>query len=216
MSRRAPPPRPRGLPAPHYLLPDETSVVVCQPPPPAPPEQPECDPGPDYTPGEQMMERLLDALDGQWFDYVETEDGELRQYWCPHCGEITAAVTFRCEQCGEWFNAGQIDDQVEKPDVSIPHEVAEFLAAAFNEILYGADARDALNLKPGKKRTTVRDHHLQLYAAMLVHRLQSESKLTKTAACEDVAGKLAERLPKGELDGRTVARWHDKFYPTDK
>jgi hypothetical protein len=217
MTRKAPPPRPRGAPAPHYVATidgRQVFVVGGRAPQPPPDWLPRREPGPDYTAGEKMFVAFFEAFDSQRFDYVQTESGDLRQYWCPRCGKVTAAVTFQCERCGEWFHAGEIEDQVDKPDVRIPYAVVEFLAEAFDRIMHGENPRDALKLKAGTKRTTQPQYYLQSYAAILVHR--KLVSMSKSKACEEVAGELADRMPKGELDPRTVANWYDKFYPPEK
>jgi hypothetical protein len=189
--------------------------VVAGPAPPPDPLDSDGRHGPELTPGEELFERYLSALEPQGFDYQFTEDGQLRQYWCPFCEEAT--VAFRCEHCGKYFTANEIEDQVEKPPVRIPRDVAEALGKAFHEVLYGADVRDALNLKSGRARKTYRRHYLQQWAAKLVAEKISSGNL-KTPACDDVAAELRDRareIGTPNLDGRTVARWYDNFYDRD-
>ena len=103
MTRKAPPSRPRGLEWPDYKTPDGAFITVVQRS-----ERPKTaedrwlaptgDPGPNLTVGEQLLREFIKSVSPN-FNYVDTDDGDLRQYWCPHCGEITAAITWHCEVC---------------------------------------------------------------------------------------------------------------------
>ena len=219
--RIPPPPRPRGLPAPHYRRPDGSDVYAVDSDESPSPSRVDLGPGkrPDFTPGEQLFDDFLMAVGGQlYFNYVETDDGQLRQYWCPHCDGVTAVINgWHCEQCGEWFCErqvdDQVDDQVDKPTVSIPFEIAEKLSLAFNDTLYGE--KDALELKPGKKRRTLSDYYLELYAAHLVEdRIGPKTSMTR--ACDDVAAELADRKSTKALSGRHVQRWYRAFFPAER
>ena len=216
MKRKAPSPRPRGAKWPDYQRLDGSFVHVV-------PERDEqsnrdrpADPGPDSTAGEELFAQFLDILDCQQFNYVDNDNGDLRQYWCPQSDGITAAVDWHCENCGEWFNVGDIDEQTDKPDVRIPYDVAFSLARAFNKLFYEPNASDPLALKAGKKRTTFTKYHLQKYAAVLVY--ERLGIMGKTAACDKVAEIVDEKRgdPIGTCDGRTIANWFKKFYPQEK
>lgn len=155
------------------------------------------------------MARFLETVKSQKFDYVHTPDNKLRQYWCPYCDEITIAADWHCESCGKWFSAEDIDGQVDKPPIQFDDETVQFLEAAFRKILEGVDPKEALLLKPGKKRTSPSEYKRYRFAATLVHRkIIEEPSKSINIACHDV---LSEHPNLFNFSVRTLETWYSRF-----
>lgn len=208
MTRKAPPSRPRGAKWPHYQRLDGSFVYVAKgredPPPQLAP-----DTDSDLIQFEKVFADFVAALDRQRFNYEDDENGDLRQYWCPHCDEITAAVGWHCENCGEWFNVGDIKGQLDKPDVKIPYEVAWSLFNPFMQILWGRKADHVFELKKRKNRKRGEERYFQRQAAYLVHELGD--RMSPYKACKKVSDQLADE--NGYPEPRIISKWYKKYYP---
>lgn len=208
MTRKAPPPRPRRSKFPNYQKIDGTTVIIV--PGKERSHKPLPDTDSDLIEIERVMARYVDAVNSQRFDWECDENGDLRQCWCPHCGQITAVIRFHCEKCREWFGADAIEDQFEMPDVAIPNDVAWDLYEPFLRILWGKDASEVFNLKKRKNRARGVKRAFQRNAAQMVQDLIDKKGISKNRACKEVAQDLGD--DNGYPDDRTVSGWYKKYY----
>jgi len=194
VTRRAPPPIPQK--GPRFVI---TSKQVTPP----------GDTGPELTAGERFLEELSATILTQRFDY----------YYCPHCDAATSLWNgeWQCESCGERFAPDDIRNQVEMPDVRVPYSVAFKLMESIQKILRGVDPREALDLKPGRKRLGRRDALLQRTVAERVREIcESNSDVSLTVACEQAAGECAHLTKKKDLSARTVLNWYRRLFPDEE
>lgn len=101
-------------------------------------------------------------------------------------------------------------------DIRIPRELAGELLRAFTAILERVEPREALRLKPGRKRTDLRDYRKQRFVAEKVRELvKPYGKLNPEAAYKQVADELTNK-DLVEVETRTVANWYKKFFDSEK
>lgn len=162
---------------------------------------------------EKTLSAYVEVVDKQRFDWQEDENGDLRQCWCPNCGEITAVIGFRCEHCEEWFTLGDIEDQFDKPEIRIPADVAWALYQPFGQILWGKSADEVFELKQRKNRARGEKRTFQKRAAFMVHQQIDSEGVSLNRAAKWVAERIAD--DEGYPDQRTIINWFRKFYPKE-
>jgi len=107
-----------------------------------------------------------------------------------------------------FLSSGQGDSDT----VTIPRHLADWIATAFARVLNGDDPREALQIKPGRKRTDLPRWWRQFSAAFEIRKA-----VLSGLSVEYAAGKAAQSLSDSghEVDPRTLRTWYRKFYPTD-